>query len=159
MLELIIAVADNGVIGNKNRLPWHLSRDMQHFKKLTLNKNIIMGRRTFESIGKPLPFRKNIVVTRQTLAPQDNLRTIKSLNLAIGLFANSKRNYDATVIGGAEIYKQLLPYCQVLHLTRVHLKPAGDAYFPKFEHLFRLEHSEQCYSDGINFDFETWIRN
>lgn len=159
MLELIAAVADNGVIGNKNGLPWHLSRDMQHFKELTLNKNIIMGRRTFESIGKPLLHRKNIVVTRQGLAPQENLRTIKSLNLAIGLFVNPKRNYDAVVIGGAEIYKQLISYCQILHLTRVHLKPAGDTYFPKFEHLFSLEHSEQCYSDGIGFDFETWIRD
>lgn len=153
MLEIVAAVADNGVIGNRNKLPWYIKADMQHFRKLTLNKPVIMGRRTYDSIGMPLPKRTNIVLTQCFDDLTDTCYIFDDISQA-KLFA--ELDVTAMVIGGATIYKQLLPLCSKLHLTRVHLSPEGDTYFPKFEHMFELVNKEPHSECGINFDFEEW---
>jgi dihydrofolate reductase len=126
-----VAVAENGVIGKENNLPWHLPEDLKHFKELTLGKTVLMGRKTYESIvtrlGKPLPGRKNVVITRQTdYKVPDGVLIFSNLETAFKELANE----DIYVIGGAEIYKQALPYAQKFFLTRVKGKYQGDAFFP-----------------------------
>lgn len=162
MLEIIAAVADNGVIGVDNKLPWHIKADMQHFRELTINKPVIMGRRTFNSIGKPLPKRINIVmsqggdyITAARYAFNDDIYVFEDIRQA-QLFA--RLDTTVAVAGGATIYRQLLPYTSRLHLTRVHLSPEGDTYFPNFEDRFELVSSEPHSENGIDFDFEMWIR-
>lgn len=127
-----VAVADNNIIGNKNDLPWHLPEDLKHFKEVTLGKTVLMGRKTFESIfarlKKPLPGRKNVVITRQAdyKAPEGVL-VFGSLESAVKNLSEE----DIYVIGGAEIFKQALPLSQMFYLTRVHGNFEGDAYFPE----------------------------
>jgi dihydrofolate reductase len=126
-LELVVAVAENGVIGRGNRLPWHLPADLKHFKSLTLGKPVLMGRKTYESIGKALPGRTNIVLSRAAeFAPQDCVvvRTVERARAAVGAQA------ALMVIGGAEIYRQCLPLASRIHLTLIHAVIAdGDALF------------------------------
>nr|AIA15902.1 Dihydrofolate reductase [uncultured bacterium]AIA16461.1 Dihydrofolate reductase [uncultured bacterium] len=126
-----VAVSENNVIGKNNDLPWHLPEDLKHFKELTLGKTVLMGRKTFESIvsrlGKPLPGRKNVVITRQEeyKAPAEVL-VFKSLDEAVqNLLAD-----DVYIIGGAEIFKQALPVAQAMEFTHVHGNFEGDAFFP-----------------------------
>ena len=155
MLEIVAAVADNGVIGVDNKLPWHIKADMQHFRELTLHKPVIMGRRTYDSIGMPLPERTNIVLTQCFDGLTDTCYIFDDISQA-KIFAEI--DTSAMVIGGATIYRQLLPYTSRLHLTRVHLSPEGDTYFPNFEDRFELTSSEPHTENGIDFDFEMWIR-
>lgn len=132
-LALIVAAAANNVIGNENRLPWHLPADLKYFKAQTLGKPIIMGRKTFESIGKPLPGRTNIVVTRQPAwnAPE-NVLVAHDLDAAIGLAENVAPGADeAMIIGGAEIYRASINRAQKIYLTRIEKNFSGDAYFPE----------------------------
>lgn len=136
-LALIVAQAENRVIGNQNRLPWHLPEDLKYFKAVTLGKPIIMGRKTFESIGRPLPGRTNIVVTRDASYQREGIEVVHSLPQAleraeqIGVINGSE---EVMLIGGAELYSQALPYCQRLYLTQVHAEVEGDAYFPELNH-------------------------
>jgi dihydrofolate reductase len=126
-LELVVAVAENDVIGRGNRLPWHLPADLKHFKSLTLGKSVLMGRKTYESIGKALPGRTNIVLSRAAeFSPGDCVvvRTLGEARVAAGPDA------ALMVIGGAEIYRQCLPLAGRIHLTLVHTVIAdGDALF------------------------------
>ncbi len=151
---MIVAVADNGVIGANNKLPWHIKADMQHFRELTLNKVVIMGRRTFTSIGRPLPERTNIVLSKR-FGGFDNCYWFDNDKQA-RIFA--ELDTPAMVIGGASVYRQFLPWCTKLHLTRVHLKPEGDTFFPEFEHLYEIQDAYSMSEDGIRFEFETWER-
>jgi dihydrofolate reductase len=130
-LVLVVAVADNGVIGNAGALPWHLPADLKRFKAMTVGKPVIMGRKTFESIGKPLPGRHNIVLTRQTGWTADGVTVVPNLAEAIAAAGLDPRARAAAimVIGGAEIYAQALPSATRIELTRVHAAPAGDAFF------------------------------
>ena len=127
MLSLIVAVADNGVIGQHNGLPWRLPGDLQRFKSLTLGKPIIMGRKTFDSIGKPLPGRASIVITRQTSLELPGCTVVDSLVAALAAAGAAP---EIMVIGGADIYRQTLPQAQRIYLTRVHAAVEGDAVFP-----------------------------
>lgn len=126
-ISLIVAAAENGVIGAGNKLPWHLPDDLKRFKALTMDKPILMGRRTFESIGKPLPGRNNIVMTRQPGLKLPGCTTVST-------FAEARRAAgdaaELAVIGGGEVYVQTLPFADVVHLTRVHARIEGDAFFP-----------------------------
>ncbi|RMF18132.1 MAG: dihydrofolate reductase [Alphaproteobacteria bacterium] len=130
-ITLVAAVAKNGVIGTRGRLPWHLPADLRHFKALTWGKPVIMGRRTFESIGRALPGRRNIVLTRdpgwrapaQVALARDRC---EALTLA-------GQVPEAMVIGGGEIYRLFLPLADRLELTEVDLSPSGDAYFPELD--------------------------
>ncbi|GGC09765.1 dihydrofolate reductase [Marinobacterium zhoushanense] len=132
-VAVIVAQAENRVIGNQNRLPWHLPEDLQYFKRVTMGKPIIMGRKTFESIGRPLPGRCNIVITRDSAWGAEGVVVVASPEAAIERAA-AQAEIDgvdeALVIGGAEIYRQMLPLCDRLYLTQVHAEVPGDAHFP-----------------------------
>ena len=123
MISLIVAASRNGVIGANNKLPWHLPADLQRFKQLTLNHPILMGRKTFESIGKPLPGRTNIVITRQQGFQCCGATAAHSLDEALLICENEK---EVFVIGGAEIFKQALPLAGRIYLTRIEKDFEGD---------------------------------
>ena len=132
-LAVIVAAAENGVIGRNNALPWHLSEDLQHFKRVTMGKPIVMGRKTFESIGRPLPGRTNIVITRREDYQAGGVRVVAGLDDALRLaedVALIDGVEELVVIGGAEIYAAALPRAQRLYLTEVHADVAGDAVLP-----------------------------
>lgn len=131
-LHAIAAMAQNRVIGYQGGIPWNIPEDLAFFKKTTLGHTLLMGRKTFESIGFPLPGRKTIVLSRQSLSIPNvtvlhSLSDIKTLSDPI-----------IWVCGGSEIYSRLLPYCQTLFLTTVHQTPPGDSFFPPFEDAFTL---------------------
>jgi len=136
-LALIWAMSRNRVIGRNNALPWHLPEDLRYFKHVTMGKPIIMGRKTWESIGRPLPGRTNIVITRAAdYAVPEGVRVVNSLDAAINLAEKIcliEGIDEALVIGGAEIYAQALPKADRLYLTQVHAEVAGDAYFPEID--------------------------
>jgi len=128
-LSCVVAVAANGTIGSRNELPWHLPADLQRFKALTLGKPILMGRKTYDSIGRPLPGRTNIVVTRQQLAIPGCV-VVGSLPEALAAAGNVP---EAALIGGAELFRLALPQVDVIHLTRVHADVPGDVFFPELD--------------------------
>jgi dihydrofolate reductase len=132
-VAIIAAVAANGVIGNGNAIPWRLPSDFAHFKRMTVGKPLIMGRKTFESIGRPLPGRTNIVVTRQEGYQPDGVIVISSLEAALEhaqTIAATDRANEVMIGGGAEIYAQALPIADRLYITHVGATPDGDAHFP-----------------------------
>lgn len=125
-LEFVVAVARNGAIGRENALPWRLPADLRHFKRLTMGKPILMGRRTFDSIGRPLPGRRNLVLTSDRRWRADGVVVVHSPDEARAAAASDV----IMVIGGAELYRALLPEAAVIHLTEVHADVEGDTYFP-----------------------------
>ena len=130
MLSIIAALSRNRVIGKDNQLPWRLPADLKHFKAVTLGKPVIMGRKTFESIGKPLPGRDNIVVTRDPQFRADGIAVAHSLDDAL---AQGRTAPEIMLIGGAQLYTQALPRAQRLYLTLIHTDIDGDAHFPKYD--------------------------
>jgi dihydrofolate reductase len=126
-ISLVVAVAENGVIGNGNALPWRLSADLRRFKALTLGHTVIMGRKTFESIGKGLTGRRNLVVSRNPEFRPAGATRVPSLEVA---FAEAGPAGEVFVIGGADIYRQALPVAEKIYLTLVRAAPEGDAHFP-----------------------------
>ncbi len=128
-LSLIVAVAENDVIGRDGGLPWRLSRDLKRFKKRTWGHTLLMGRKTWDSIGRPLPGRRSIVLTRQQDFSADGAQTASSLEQALQMAGEE----DVFVIGGAEIYRQALPLAEHLFLTRVHAEVEGDVLFPSVD--------------------------
>ena len=148
--KAIAAMAENRVIGNKGQIPWHLPEDFKWFKRTTMGQILVMGRKTYESIGRPLPGRETIILSRsQHEIPE--ARTITDLSKLKQL----KTDKTLWIAGGSEVYRQLLPWCSELLLTRVHQTAEGDVFFPKFEGQFHLtgkvlEHS--------GFTVERWLR-
>jgi len=141
-LTIIAAVADNGVIGRAGALPWHLPDDLRRFKSLTMGRPILMGRRTFESIGRPLPGRRNLVLTRNAATLPVGVERVSSLAIAMEKCATAA---ELCVIGGADVYRQVMPQTDRLELTRVHATIAGDVRFPDFDmadwrEVSRIEH-------------------
>jgi dihydrofolate reductase len=130
MIAIIVAVAENGVIGADNGLPWRLPDDLKRFKSLSLGKPVVMGRRTFDSIGRPLPGRTNIVVSRQAGLAIEGAIVARSLDDALVAAGAAS---EVAVIGGAEIFRQALPRTETIHLTRVHARIAGDVFFPELD--------------------------
>ena len=146
-----VAVAENGVIGKNNDLPWHLPEDLKHFKEITLGKTVVMGRKTFESIfarlKKPLPGRKNVVISRQeAYKVPEGVLVFKSLDDAYKALADE----DLYIIGGAEIYKQALPLAEKLYMTHVAGNYQGDAFFPKLD-FSQWEKVEEQPHEGYTF--------
>lgn len=131
-LSIVAAVAENGVIGSAGSLPWHLPADFRHFKRTTVGHHLIMGRRTWDSIGRALPDRTTVVVSRGTPELPVGVLSARSLEEAIAL-ALEHDETEAFVAGGAEIYRQALPLADRLYLTRVAARPAGDTLFPEIE--------------------------
>ena len=130
---LVVALARNRVIGRDGGLPWQISADLRRFKQITLGKPVIMGRKTFESIGRPLPDRHNIVVTRDPNYSKEGIVVVPDLETALKAAASFNRSSgesEIMVIGGGEIYRQALPLAQRIYLTEVAAEPDGDAFFP-----------------------------
>ena len=127
LLTAIVAMAQNRVIGKNNQLPWHLPDDLKHFKQFTLGKPVLMGRKTFESIGRALPGRTNVILSRALTTPPTGCLLVHSIEEALTATASAD---ELVVIGGATLYEQCLPYLQRIYLTEVEANVAGDAFFP-----------------------------
>lgn len=136
-ITLIAARAANGVIGRDNAMPWHLPADLRRFKALTMGKPVIMGRRTFESIGRPLPGRLNIVLSR-SMPRGERVVVVPDVDAALAE-ARATGTDEAMVIGGGEVYRLFMPFADRLELTEVHLEVEGDATFPEPEPLLWRE--------------------
>jgi dihydrofolate reductase len=128
--SIVVAVARNGVIGRDNQLPWRLPADLAHFKRVTMGHPVVMGRRTYESIGKPLPGRKNIVVTRDRGYRAPGCVVAHSLDEAWQAAAGAE---EVCVIGGTTLFEETLPLADAIHLTEVEADVAGDTYMPRFD--------------------------
>jgi dihydrofolate reductase len=159
MISIIVAASENDVIGRQGELPWRLSDDLKHFKALTMGKPIIMGRKTWESIGRPLPGRQNIVVTRQRGFGADGCDVVASLEDAVTAAGDAD---EIVVIGGSQIYALALPLAQRLYLTRVHADVEGDASFPAVDAtrwcLVADEHHEADDRNEHDFSFRVYDR-
>ncbi len=149
---LVAAVAANGVIGREGGLPWHLPEDLQHFKRLTHGHPVIMGRRTWESLGKPLAGRDNIVVTRCAEYEAPGAAVASSLEAALALCAGEP---VAFVIGGRELFAESLPIAAGLVLTEIHRDFPGDVHFPEYDRAKWRETQREAHTaaDGVRFDF------
>jgi len=130
ILSMIVATANNRIIGKDNDMPWHLPADLQYFKKITLGKPIIMGRKTFESIGRPLPGRRNIVISRDANYVVDGVDTVNSIEDALGLVDGVD---EAMVIGGGAIYKHCIDAAKRLYITHIEADIDGDTQFPEYD--------------------------
>ena len=154
---IVAAVADNGVIGADGALPWHISEDFRRLKALTMGKPLVMGRKTFESLPGLLPGRRHIVVTRDPAWSAEGAETASSLTAALKL-ANAPH---IVIFGGAALFAEALPLADRIELTEVHLNPAGDVVFPRFDRnqwteTFREHHPAQARTPA--FDFVTLLR-
>lgn len=160
-ISLIVAAADNGAIGKDNQLLWHLPNDLRFFKNTTWGMPVIMGRKTFESVNKPLPGRHNIVITRQPGWSADQVWTAGSLEDALAKAAGTNC-LEAFVIGGGEIYQQALPLAQKVYLTRVHALPDADVFFPELPASdWTLVDQEDFPADvkhAFAYSFQRWER-
>ena len=161
MISFIVAAAENNVIGKDNQLPWHLPSDMKYFKNQTWGMTVIMGRKSLESLGKPLQGRKNIVVTRNKEWQQEGTEVAHSINEAIDLAKETGVN-EIFIIGGAEIFKEAMPFANRIYLTRIHHHFDGDAYFPEVSDAeWTLVQSRFCDADEKNqypHTFQVWER-
>ncbi len=164
-LVVVAAAGLNDVIGHGDVIPWRLSSDMKHFRTLTLGKPLIMGRRTFRSIGRPLPGRDTIVVTRDATFAADGVSVAGDLAEAVALataYARRRGVDEAIVAGGGEIYAALLPSAARVHLTRVHLTPEGDVHFPVLDPVHWREvartRPEPGEKDEAAFEFIDYVR-
>jgi dihydrofolate reductase len=152
-LALIWAQSENGVIGRSGRLPWRLPKEMAHFRRVTLGKPVIMGRRTFESLDGPLPQRTNIVLTRRGDFDAPGVKTVRSLSEALAIAESVAFDAvdEAVVIGGADVYAQALPIADRLYITLVHAEFEGDTFIPSFETSeWALKRSECVAADDAN---------
>lgn len=157
MVNIIVAVADNWAIGKDNQLLWHISEDLKFFKRTTLGCSVVMGRRTFESIGRPLPKRTNIVVSRGFDAPEGVL-VASSLEQALELAGGGSCESDVFVIGGGQIYAQSIDLAQKLYITHVHtVIEDADAFFPAIDpQVWQVESRSELYNDeesGYDYEF------
>ncbi|MBI5129550.1 MAG: dihydrofolate reductase [Rhodopseudomonas palustris] len=164
-IVLVVAVADNGVIGQGNAIPWRLKSDLQRFKEITLNKPVIMGRKTYQSIGRPLPARTNIVVSRDPHLQAEGVVVAPSFDAAEQVATGDALRRFATeimVIGGAEIYARFLPRAARIELTEVHASPQGDTTFPsldpaQWQEIARSRHAAGP-QDSADFSYVTYRR-
>lgn len=148
IISLVCAMAKNRVIGKDNKMPWHLPADLKHFKSVTMSKPIVMGRKTFESIGRPLPGRQNVVISRNTDYIAEGCDVVHSVDSAIKLLTNQP---EVMIIGGGFLYSQMIGQADKLFLTFIDLDVEGDTQFPEFEQLDLTEISSQKYpSDEKN---------
>ncbi len=160
-ISLVVAAANNNVIGKDNRLLWHLPNDMKFFRNVTWGMPVIMGRKTFEALGKPLAGRKNIVITRQSHWKAEGAVAVKSLDDALFLVREMDVK-EAMVIGGGEIYRMAFEKAKRIYITRVDAAPEGDTYFPIIDpHAWRLVSQKDHEADekhAYNYSFQVWER-
>ena len=151
MISLIVAHDKNRVIGYENKMPWHLPGDLQYFKEMTMGKPVIMGRKTFESIGRPLPGRRNIVITRNEHYNADGIEVVSSLDEAFQLTKDAE---ETMVIGGEQILRLALPLADRLYITLIDAEFKGDTYFPDYEGWQLVSSQEKLTSnDGYTFQY------
>lgn len=144
-ISLIVAASSNNIIGSDGDLPWHLPDDLRNFKRLTIGKPIIMGRKTYDSIGRPLPDRRNIVLTRDESYIADGCEVVTSVAEVMALVADAD---EAMIIGGGEVYAAFLPMAQRIYLTRVHTNIEGDTDFPELDDEWQLMSTESHPADA-----------
>lgn len=156
--SIIVAIAQNRAIGKDNQLLWHLPADLKYFRQLTTNHHIVMGRKTYESIGKPLPNRTTVIITRDTSYQADGCFVVHSLEEAIS-FCENNNETEAFIIGGGEIYAQSLAVADIIYLTEVKTEIEGDAFFPEIDKsLYKETFRENHFKDEkhiYDFDFVT----
>lgn len=164
-IVVVAAVAENGIIGASNDMPWRLPTDLKHFKQLTIGRPVIMGRKTFESLGRPLPGRPNIVITRNPQFAAVGVTAATSLEqaLAIGVMLAREISADSVIVmGGGEIYRQAMPRADRLEITRVHAMPEGDTHFPEIDPANWREVArmvpERGEKDSADMTFLTFVR-
>ncbi len=161
MISLIVAAAENNAIGKNNQLLWHLPNDLKFFKNTTWGMPVIMGRKTFESVNKPLPGRFNIVITRQADWTVDHVIAAKDLNGALEKAGETNCN-EIFIIGGGEIYKQAIEMADKIYLTRVHTTINGDTFFPELnDNKWQLISKQEFAADekhAFAYSFQTWTR-
>ncbi|MGL5333301.1 MAG: type 3 dihydrofolate reductase [Aeromonas veronii] len=158
-ISMIAALAKKQVIGKNNLMPWHMPADLAHFKRVTLGKPVLMGRKTFESIGRPLPGRRNLVISRNPDYQAEGIEVVGSVEAALALLAGSSVE-ELMVIGGGHLYAEMLPSADCLYLTRIDLAVEGDTRFPAFDDgQWQRVDCESHPADEKNphpYSFETW---
>lgn len=158
-ITLVVAAAENNTIGKDNQMPWHLPNDFKYFKSNTIEHSVVMGRKTFESIGKPLPDRRNIVLTRDQHYHNPEVDVANSLAEVLTYCRDEREIF---IIGGADIFKQALPLAQKVLLTRVHAEIPGDTFFPELQtDEWQCVSKEEHYKDekhAYDYTFEVWER-
>ena len=156
IISAIVAAARNGVIGKDNQIPWYLPADLAYFKRCTLGHCIIMGRNSFRSIGRPLPKRTNIVITRDPFFRADGVMVAHSIHEALE-YAYAQGETEAFIIGGGEIYRQSMDLWDRIYLTEVDLEPAGDVFFPEISRAAWREVSREAHApdekNPVAYDF------
>ena len=159
-LSIVVAMDNNGLIGKDNQLPWHLPADLAYFKKITTGKSILMGRKTYDSIGRPLPNRRNIVITRNPKIIIPECEVVSSIDEALLLTENEK---EVMVIGGASLCEQLLPRVNRLYITRIDSEFEGDIYFPTYDasswHQVSAESHPKDIANNYSYHFIVLERN
>ena len=153
-ISIIVALSENNVVGINNQLPWHLSADLKRVKSLTMGHHLIMGRKTHESIGKPLPGRTNVIITRNKNFKAEGCIVVSSLQEA---FALSKNDSEVFIFGGGEIFREALPFVHKIYMTRIHHHMDGDTYFPELNPSDWKEISRQDFKadekNNFNYSF------
>lgn len=159
MVSIIVAVARGGVIGGGNTLLWHISEDLRRFKAVTTGHPVIMGRKTFESLGRPLPQRQNVVITRDENFSADGCTVVHSLSEALEIFDSEQ---EVFIIGGGQIYKQAMPFADKLYITYVEADYDGDTFFPQVDRAQWRQTLDEKYPRGEKypypFRFTEWVR-
>lgn len=160
-ISLVVAAATNNAIGKDGKMPWHLPGDMKHFKNVTWGMPVVMGRKTFESLGKVLSGRKNIVITRQPGWHADGVVPVKNIEDAL-FVAKETDAKEVMVIGGGEIYRTLFDKASRIYLTRVEAEPEGDTFFPSLHseewYLVSQQNHEADDKNAYNYSFQIWER-
>ena len=161
-LSFLVAASENNVIGKDNKLPWYLPNDLKYFKNLTWGMPVVMGRKTYESFGKPLSGRRNIVITRNSDWKAEGVEVTNSIESAVEL-AKESAVKEIFIIGGGEIFKTFLPNANKIYLTRIHHNFEGDAFFPEIDvNEWHLIKNVDCPADEKNLyphSFQVWQRN
>jgi len=159
-ISLIVAMDENRLLGNDNQLPWHLPADLAFFKRTTMGKPIVMGRKTFESIGKALPGRRNIVITRDPGFSAEGCEVVNSIEAALSCCADDE---EVMLIGGASLYQQTIGQATRMYITRIHHRFEGDTWFPEFDNKdWKIENQKKCDADQSNpfsYSYVTLVRN
>ena len=151
IISLIAAIGKNNVIGVDNKLPWKLSADLKRFRQITSGKPVIMGRKTFESIGRPLPNRTNIIITRDKSYKADGCVVVHSSEEALNA---AKGSEEIMIIGGEQIFREFLPKADKMYLTIIDKDFEGDAYFPEYnKNEWKITHKEDHEDDGLKYSF------
>ena len=159
-LSIAVAIGENYAIGKNNQLLWHMPADLRFFKQTTSGHTVIMGRKTFDSVGKPLPNRRNIVITRDTELKIEGVEVVNSLDEALAISKTEEKS--AFIVGGAEIYKQALPKTQKIYLTTIHHRFEADTFFPEIDRkewkVISSEHHKADEKNKYDYTFEVLER-